>query len=98
MIVLTHGFAFRPFSAALRASRAAPTMTDGLEVLVQEVIAAHGVAIRTGHHCAWPAHRELEVQATSRASFYLYNTKEEVDALVEAIREARRFFGVEEDS
>lgn len=63
-----------------------------------QVLDAHGVAIRTGHHCAWPAHRELEVQATSRASFYLYNTKEEVDALVEAIREARRFFGVEEDS
>lgn len=63
-----------------------------------QVLDAHGVAIRTGHHCAWPAHRELEVQATSRASFYLYSTKEEVDALVEAIREARRFFGVEEDS
>lgn len=63
-----------------------------------QVLDAHGVAIRTGHHCAWPAHRELEVQATSRASFYLYNTKEEVDALVEAIREARRFFGVEENS
>lgn len=63
-----------------------------------QVLDAHGVAIRTGHHCAWPAHRELEVQATSRASFYLYNTKEEVDALVEAIREARRFFRVEEDS
>lgn len=63
-----------------------------------QVLDAHGVAIRTGHHCAWPAHRELQMQATSRASFYLYNTKEEVDALVNAIREARRFFGVEEVS
>lgn len=63
-----------------------------------QVLDAHGVAIRTGHHCAWPAHRELQMQATSRASFYLYNTKEEVDALVNAIREARRFFGVEEAS
>ena len=63
-----------------------------------QVLDAHGVAIRTGHHCAWPAHRELRMQATSRASFYLYNTKEEVDVLVNAIREARRFFGVEEVS
>ncbi|OIR45612.1 SufS family cysteine desulfurase [Corynebacterium sp. NML130628] len=63
-----------------------------------QVLDAHGVAIRTGHHCAWPAHRELRMQATSRASFYLYNTKEELDVLVNAIREARRFFGVEEVS
>lgn len=54
---------------------------------------SEGVAIRTGHHCAWPAHRGLEVQATSRASFYLYNTLDEVDALVAAIGKAKEFFG-----
>ena len=38
-----------------------------------------GVAIRVGHHCAWPAHRALNAQSTARASFYLYNTREEID-------------------
>ncbi|EEI16658.1 cysteine desulfurase [Corynebacterium lipophiloflavum] len=58
-----------------------------------QVLDSEGVAIRTGHHCAWPAHRGLAVQATSRASFYLYNTLDEVDALVAAIGKAKEFFG-----
>ncbi|WP_165165173.1 cysteine desulfurase [Corynebacterium qintianiae] len=58
-----------------------------------QVLDSEGIAIRTGHHCAWPAHRGLAVQATSRASFYLYNTREEVDALVAAIEKAKEFFG-----
>lgn len=53
-----------------------------------------GVSIRVGHHCAWPAHRALEAQSTARASFYLYNTREEVDILVESIKRAQQFFGV----
>ena len=53
-----------------------------------------GVAIRVGHHCAWPAHRALNVQSTARASFYLYNTREEIDVLVDSIERAREFFGV----
>lgn len=59
-----------------------------------QVLDAEGVSIRTGHHCAWPIHRSLDVQATARASFYLYNTHEEVDALVAAINKAKQFFGV----
>jgi cysteine desulfurase/selenocysteine lyase len=51
-----------------------------------------GVAIRSGHHCAQPLMRRLGVAATARASFYLYNTDEEVDALVEALVGAREFF------
>ncbi|AWB84041.1 cysteine desulfurase [Corynebacterium liangguodongii] len=58
-----------------------------------QVLDSEGVAIRTGHHCAWPAHRALDAQATSRASFYLYNTRGEVDALVAAIVKAKEFFG-----
>ncbi|QPK82392.1 cysteine desulfurase [Corynebacterium qintianiae] len=58
-----------------------------------QVLDSEGIAIRTGHHCAWPAHRGLSVQATSRASFYLYNTRAEVDALVAAIEKAKEFFG-----
>lgn len=61
-----------------------------------QVLDAHGVSIRTGHHCAWPLHRACKTNSTARASFYLYNTEDEVDALVEAVREARAFFGVSE--
>lgn len=61
-----------------------------------QVLDAHGVSIRTGHHCAWPLHRACQVNSTARASFYLYNTEDEVDALVEAVRAARTFFGVSE--
>ena len=57
-----------------------------------QVLDAEGVAIRTGHHCAWPAHRGLGLQSTSRASFYLYNTMDEVDVLVSSIRKAKEFF------
>ncbi|WP_287417976.1 cysteine desulfurase [Oceanithermus sp.] len=51
-----------------------------------------GVAVRTGHHCAQPLHRRLGVAATARASFYVYNTPDDVDRLVEALFEARAFF------
>jgi cysteine desulfurase/selenocysteine lyase len=61
---------------------------------VSQVLDEHGVAVRAGHHCAWPLHRALGVQASTRASFYLYNTLDEVDALAEGIREAQRFFQV----
>ena len=59
-----------------------------------QVLDDHGVSIRVGHHCAWPLHRACGAQSTARASFYLYNTEEEVDKLVEAIKAAREFFGV----
>ena len=52
-----------------------------------------GVAIRAGHHCAMPLMRKMEVPATGRASFYIYNTEEEIDAMVEGIKQALRFFG-----
>jgi len=62
---------------------------------VGQVLDELGIAVRTGHHCAWPLHRALGVQASTRASFYVYNTHAEVDALAEGIRYAQRFFGVE---
>ncbi|HEX6856487.1 MAG TPA: cysteine desulfurase [Streptosporangiaceae bacterium] len=61
---------------------------------VSQVLDELGIAVRAGHHCAWPLHRRLGVQASTRASFYLYTTRDEVDALVAGIRHARRFFGV----
>ena len=60
---------------------------------VGQVLDSRGVAVRTGHHCAQPVMAKLDVPATARASFYIYNTRDEVDALAEAIAEATRFFG-----
>ncbi|PRQ11906.1 cysteine desulfurase [Corynebacterium sp. 13CS0277] len=58
-----------------------------------QVLDDDGVCIRVGHHCAWPAHRALDAQATARASFYLYNTHEEIEALARAVGRAAEFFG-----
>ena len=60
---------------------------------MSQVLDSRGIAVRAGHHCAWPLHRAMGIQASTRASFYLYNTHEEVDALTAGIREAQRFFG-----
>ena len=54
----------------------------------------HGVAIRSGHHCAQVLMERLDVAATSRASFYIYNTKEEIDTFIGALHEARRLFKI----
>jgi cysteine desulfurase/selenocysteine lyase len=58
------------------------------------ILDREGVAIRAGHHCNQPLMRKLGVAATARASFYLYNTREDVDALVGALLEANKVFGV----
>jgi cysteine desulfurase/selenocysteine lyase len=60
---------------------------------LSQLLDEEGIAIRSGHHCAQPLMRRLGVAATARASFYLYNTEKEVDALVEALVRAREFFG-----
>jgi cysteine desulfurase/selenocysteine lyase len=54
---------------------------------------AQGIAVRTGHHCAWPLTRKLGVQATTRASLYLYNDEQDVDDLIEGILGAQKYFG-----
>ncbi|MBA2550172.1 MAG: cysteine desulfurase [Nocardioidaceae bacterium] len=61
---------------------------------VAQVLDSRGVAVRAGHHCAKPAHQRFGVQSTTRASFYLYTTEQEVDALVEALDQARHYFKV----
>jgi cysteine desulfurase/selenocysteine lyase len=60
---------------------------------LSQLLDEEGIAIRSGHHCTQPLMRRLGVVATARASFYLYNTEEEVDALVDALARAREFFG-----
>lgn len=57
------------------------------------VLDSYGIAVRAGHHCAQPLMKWLEVTATARASFYLYNTTEDVDRLVEGLKNAKEFFG-----
>lgn len=61
---------------------------------VGQILDDEGVAIRVGHHCAWPLHRRYGIAATARASFAVYNTVDEVDKLVDSVRRAQRFFGV----
>ena len=53
---------------------------------------SQGVAVRTGHHCAWPLTRKLGVPATTRASLYLYNDESDCDALFDAIIGAQKYF------
>jgi cysteine desulfurase/selenocysteine lyase len=60
---------------------------------VAQILDRDGVAVRAGHHCAQPLHEKFGIPATSRASFYLYNTKEEVDKLIEGIYKVKEIFG-----
>ena len=61
---------------------------------VGQILDDSGVAVRTGHHCAWPLHRRLRVPASTRASFGVYTTTEEVDVLAEALDRVPQVFGV----
>ncbi|RZS43339.1 cysteine desulfurase/selenocysteine lyase [Herbihabitans rhizosphaerae] len=60
---------------------------------VSQVLDDQGIAVRVGHHCAWPLHRRLGVPATVRASVYVYNDLSDVDALVAGVRATQKFFG-----
>lgn len=61
---------------------------------VAQVLDEQGVCVRAGHHCAQPLHRALGLAATARASVYLYNTPEDIDALVRGLERVRAFFGL----
>jgi cysteine desulfurase/selenocysteine lyase len=61
---------------------------------VSQVLDSLGIAVRAGHHCAKPAHARYGVQASTRASFYLYTTTSEIDALVDGLEQTKRFFRV----
>jgi cysteine desulfurase/selenocysteine lyase len=69
---------------------------DGREIHphdVSQVLDAHGVAVRAGHHCARPLHRRFGIAASTRASLYFYNTRGEIDALADGLRQTQKFFG-----
>jgi cysteine desulfurase/selenocysteine lyase len=61
---------------------------------VAQVLDSEAICVRAGHHCAQPLHRRLGVQSTTRASVYLYNTPEDVDALVRGLEKVKTFFGL----
>ncbi|MCK9927387.1 aminotransferase class V-fold PLP-dependent enzyme, partial [Frankia sp. Mgl5] len=58
---------------------------------VATVLDSHGIAVRAGHHCAQPLMRWFKVTATARASFYLYNTEEDVEALVAGLKKTKEY-------
>jgi cysteine desulfurase/selenocysteine lyase len=63
-----------------------------------QVLDSRGVAVRVGHHCAWPTCKRLGVPATTRLSTYIYNDTSDIDITVEAIKQAQSFFGVSLES
>lgn len=60
---------------------------------VAQILDDRGIAVRAGHHCAMPLHQRFDLPATTRASFYLYNTLDEVDALIEGLYHVKEIFG-----
>jgi cysteine desulfurase/selenocysteine lyase len=79
----------------------APELKAGIVSFTIEGVHAHdvaqlldrqGVAVRAGHHCTMPLHKRLRVTSSSRASFYLYNTLEEVDTMAAALVDAKKIF------
>ena len=60
---------------------------------VSQLLDSRGIAVRGGHHCARPLHERFGIQSSTRASFYLYTTQAEIDALVEALDYTVDFFG-----
>jgi cysteine desulfurase/selenocysteine lyase len=82
-----------PSSMELRGSPVS-FVVDGIHAHdVGQVLDDEGVAVRVGHHCAWPLHRRFGIAATARASFAVYNSLDEVDRLVAGIKRAIEFFG-----
>jgi cysteine desulfurase/selenocysteine lyase len=78
--------------AEFKSSNAAFTMDDAHPHDVSEILNRYGVATRAGHHCAMPLHEKFGIQSTTRASFYIYNTTEEIDKLIEAIYKVKEIF------
>jgi cysteine desulfurase/selenocysteine lyase len=60
---------------------------------VGQFLDSQGIAVRTGHHCAWPLNKKFGMNATVRASIYLYNDEVDIDALIAGVRGAKKYFG-----
>jgi cysteine desulfurase / selenocysteine lyase len=83
-----------PSDPTQKGAVAAMVLEDAHAHDIAEILNHHGIAIRAGHHCAMPLHQRYEVAASARASFYLYNTPDEVDRLVEALYKVKETFAV----
>ena len=82
-----------PKTTDLRGGAVSFTLGDIHPHDLGQYLDSQGIAVRTGHHCAWPLTRKLGVPATTRASVYLYNTTDDLDALVEGVHGAQKYFG-----
>ena len=82
-----------PKTTDLRGGAVSFTLGDIHPHDLGQYLDSQGIAVRTGHHCAWPLTRKLGVPATTRASVYLYNTNEDLDALIEGVQGAQKYFG-----
>ncbi len=83
---------YGPTDVELRGGVAAFTLDDLHPHDVAAILDSEAVAVRAGHHCAMPLHKRLCLPATTRASFYIYNTPEEIDRLVEALYRVKHIF------
>jgi len=83
---------YGPLDAAKRAGLVTFNISDVHPHDVATVLDAEGIAVRAGHHCAQPLMRWLKASATARASFYLYNTEEDIDKLVEGLVKTKEYF------
>jgi cysteine desulfurase / selenocysteine lyase len=83
---------YGPLDAAKRAGLITFNLSDVHPHDVATVLDAEGIAVRAGHHCAQPLMRWLKASATARASFYLYNTEEDIDKLVEGLVKTKEYF------
>ena len=81
-----------PATTEARGATVAFTLADIHPHDVGQVLDDLGIAVRTGHHCAWPICRRYGIPATTRASFYVYNTLNDVDVLADGVRQAQKFF------
>lgn len=85
---------YGPKDVALRGGTVSFELGDVHPHDIATILDQDGIAVRAGHHCAKPLMKYLGIPATARASFYLYNLPEEVDALVESLHKARKLFGL----
>lgn len=82
-----------PTNTELRGGTVSFTVGDIHPHDLGQYLDSQGIAVRTGHHCAWPLTRKLGVPATTRASIYLYNTTDDLDALISGVKGAQKYFG-----
>jgi cysteine desulfurase/selenocysteine lyase len=83
-----------PLENVARGATVSFTLADIHPHDIGQYVDSQGVAVRTGHHCAWPLMRKLGLVGTTRASFYIYNDEADVDALVDSILQAQKYFKV----